>query len=316
MSVGLTGASKTAEASNKRNARGARPNGWAKLYDNLFEPPDGLLFGVYNPLADVSALKAKIKELWDLLDATKDDGKVPSTVLFQARAQKKEHEVAIESAKKEREYAVKKVMDFQKRLAQCEVDIGAVPIGAGGHLPAPLKAGGRAAQSTNLSMAGPSENVYVSTKYLVEEEQQKREAIDLVGKGKENGGNEVCDGETENKKSAGTGTAGKPSRETTLFVDAGNKLKDLQKEVKNVGTFYQELMTSITADDQKNDEGLASSIKELTSTITQQQSAMAQQCQCEKKKQYLQAAELYEKLGMKEEAKMQLDLYKKADDRD
>jgi len=36
MSVSLTGASKSVEASNKRNERG---NGWVKLCDNLFGPP-------------------------------------------------------------------------------------------------------------------------------------------------------------------------------------------------------------------------------------------------------------------------------------
>ena len=316
-SVSLTGASKCAEASNKRNERNKNNNGWAELYDNLFGA-HGLLENMYRPLADVSALKTKIKGLWDVIDAAKDNGKIPVEVIFQATKQKQEHEIAVKVAQKEREAAIEKAVKFQEALSQIEVQMGAVPIGIGGHLPKPLltaavgrtvEESGRAVHSTNLSMRGPPENIYVTTKRLVEEQQQHTD--------KENGRSD--DNTDENgtaHKSRGTD---KIPGATKLFINADSKLKDLSRDLKNAGTEIERLIASIKEDDQQ--ANLATSIKQLATAVTQQQSALAQQQsalvqqqQIDKKKQYLQAAELYAKMGMNEEAKKQLNLYQEACD--
>jgi hypothetical protein len=245
--------------------------------------------------------------LWDVLEVEKNktESRVPSEILYQAAEQKKEHQAAINANQKMRQAAIKRSKDFQNRLQQVEITAGAVPVGIGGRLPEPLlsaafgsEAAGCATHSTNLSMEGPPENVFVTTKHLSAEETDSNKVIYLVGDGKEN----------SDKPAASP-------RDTTLFNNAASNLKALQKGLDSVGPGVEALIASM-AQDNKKDAGLCSSINELAHTIAQQQIALAQHLSCEKKKQHLQAAQLFASLHMDAEAKEELKKYQEEESTD
>jgi len=242
------------------------------------------------------------------LEKNNTESRVPSEILCQAAAQKKDHQVAINANQKMRQAATTKSKDFQNRLQQVEINAGAVPVGIGGRLPEPLLSAafgsdvaGRATHSTNPSMEEPPENVFVTTKRLVAEETDSNKVIDLVGNGKENS-------DKPDKPAATPCTA-------TLFNNAARNLKALQKGLDSVGPGVETLLASIAQDDKK-DAGLSSSINELTHAIAQQHAALAQHLSCEKKKQHLQAAQLFAGLHMEEEAKEELKKCKEEDGTD
>jgi len=222
---------------------------------------------------------------------------------------KKQHKSAVDNYSKNRQARAEKALEMQNQMCFNECALGAMPLGTGGHAPEPLasargsKAGGCVAHSTNLSSIGPSDALFVTTRYTAQEAKMGHEVVDLANAENDNASSLDDESDDErparatkkNKKESKEGGPNeklprKPPRAESLVKEAKKKFDSVLSQRNNMQASINHILASTKADSDKSEAAPTS-----------------------KKQQHLQAAEICIKLGNTQKAEEQMKLYEAAD---